>query len=228
MTAKVSLAIASGLNLRSNSDGNDFSGQYVEPVLSYRLFRRWRIEAGARFGWEQISWQGDQVFQQPKLRLIADTTPRLSLAMEGGYEFRQVENGREFSAPTFQLSANYLLLPGTAVEMSGSHGLRVSDAFNNQVARSTTLRVGLRQEFPRDWQLSISAGFSLDDYENIAKGSSGNVREDDYYFVNSQLRIPIARSQSLTVYYLYRRQDSSLQSVGFSNNQCGLIWSFAF
>ncbi len=228
LTEKTHLVLGAGVDSRSFSGGADSTGEHVEPLISYRLWRHWNFEFGARFGLEQVSGGPEQRIQQPKIRLVCDPTPRLSFQAEAGYEFREIENNQDFAEPSFLLGTSYRLREGTTVTLDASHGLRVSDAYGNQVVTSTIVRAEWRQQLNHRCDFSLSGGYSTDDYQQVSSSSSGSSRTDQYFFARTQLGIPIGRTQSLAVYYLRRQQDSTLQSSDFENNQVGLLWSLNF
>ena len=140
----------------------------------------------------------------------------------GGVEFRQFENNSrsEYISPVFEVGANYQPFDGTSVTLSGSRRTYNSGVLAGQDFAGTTITVGLQQRLLQRFRVGVSGGYQNSDYFSTVTGVMAN-RQDNYYFIEPSLDLPITRFWTVGGYYLHRQNDSSFHIFNFDDNQVG-------
>ncbi len=164
----------------------------------------------------------DQTFEQVNVRLSYQATDKLNLYASAGVEFRQFDGNRsERTSPTFELGAMYRPFDGTTITLSAGTPILNSGFFPAQDFQATNVVLRIQQRLLQRIYLGLAAGYENSDYFATSTGVNAT-RNDDYYFVEPSIDVLITRFLSAGVYYLHRRDDSSIAFFSFYDNQVGV------
>ena len=164
----------------------------------------------------------DQTFEQVNVRLRYEATGKLNFYASAGVEFRQFDGNRsERTSPTLELGAIYRPFDGTTITLSAGTPILNSGFFPDQDFQATNVVLHIQQRLLQRIYLGLVAGYENSDYFATAAGVSAP-REDNYYFVEPSVDVLITRFLSAGVYYLHRRDDSSIAFFSFYDNQVGV------
>jgi len=156
------------------------------------------------------------------VRLNYEATGKLNFYASAGVEFRQFNGNRsERTSPTFELGAMYRPFDGTTITLAASTPILNSGFFPDQDFQATNVVLRIQQRLLQRVYLGLAAGYENADYFATANGVSAP-REDNYYFVEPSVDVLITRFLSAGVYYLHRRDDSSIAVFSFYDNQVGV------
>ena len=170
----------------------------------------------------------DQTFEQVNVRLSYQATGKLNLYASAGVEFRQFDGNRsERTSPTFELGAMYRPFDGTTITLSAGTPILNSGFFPAQDFQATNVVLRIQQRLLQRIYLGLAAGYENSDYFATSTGVNAT-RNDDYYFVEPSIDVLITRFLSAGVYYLHRRDDSSIASFSFYDNQVGVRATIRF
>jgi uncharacterized protein (PEP-CTERM system associated) len=109
-----------------------------------------------------------------------------------------------------------------------------SNALGSAINQQTAFTASLRQGLADNLTLNLEGGYSMAEYElttrNAPAGVVGGIRDDNYAFVKPSLAYRFAERAQATVYYQYRRNDSTAlaNANDFYNNQLGFELSYRF
>jgi len=170
----------------------------------------------------------DQTFEQVNVRLRYEATGKLNFYASAGVEFRQFDGNRsERTSPTFELGAIYRPFDGTTITLSAGTPIFNSGFFPAQDFQATNVVLRIQQRLLQRIYLGLAAGYENSDYFATSTGVNAT-RNDDYYFVEPSVDVLITRFLSAGVYYLHRRDDSSIASFSFYDNQVGVRATIRF
>ena len=134
----------------------------------------------------------------------------------------------------FGLDATWKAAERTDVRVGATRGRVASNALGSALNQQTAFTVGLRQGLADNLTLTLEGGYSMAEYElttrNAPASVVGSIRDDNYAFVKPGLAYRFAERAQASVYYQYRRNDSTAlaNSNDFYNNQLGFEISYRF
>jgi hypothetical protein len=198
--------------------------------LNYRYSDKLILGLGGTGGYDVVGGPNpNQTFEQANARLSYQVTGKIALSLSGGLEFRQFEhNSRgQYISPVYALIASYQPFDGTTVALNGSRGTYNSGVLAGQDFSGTTIIGSFRQRFAQRFFVGLAAGYENNNYFSTISGLSTN-RNDNYYFIEPGLDFSITRFWTIGAYYLYRRNDSSLQPFAFDDSQVGFRTGLVF
>ena len=225
------------------SGGGNFSADQYETQISsqnysgniyvnYRYSDKLIIGLGGTGGYnttDQLGGTGnDQTYEQVNLRVAYTVTAKINLSASAGVEFRQFsDSGGDKTSPVYELNASYQPFDGTSFNLTGSRHTANSAVLAGQDYAETTINFSVNQRLLQRVYLGLAVGYQNNDYFSTINGVASN-RNDDYYYVQPSADIAVTRFWTVGAYYLYRQNDSSLQSFQFHNEQVGVRTSLTF
>jgi hypothetical protein len=231
LTGKLFLSNSIGLTI--DDYASSFIGSqnvYANLYLNYNYSEKLVIGLGGTGGYNTVE-QGspDQTYEQANVRMSYNATGKISLSASGGAEFRQFENNAQGTniSPVFELSGTYKPFDGTTVNLIGSRRIQNSASLGGQDYTTTNMHVNLNQRFIRRFTLGLALGYERSEYFSTIQGLTAT-RDDDYYYVQPTVDATIMRWWTAGVYYIYRKDSSSLASFSFDDNQFGLRSTITF
>ncbi len=205
-------------------------------VLSGNLFMNYNyspklivgIGGTVGYNWVESSNPG-QTYEQINARVTYQATGKISINASGGVEFRQFDepgsSGR--TSPVYTIEATYQPFDGTSISLTGSRGTTNSAASINQDYVNTNVFFGIRQRLLQRFNIAVAGGYQNSEYFSTVTGLN-TMRSDNYFFIQPSVDVKVTRFWTVGVYYLHRRDDSSISFSGFDNNQVGMRTALAF
>jgi len=226
----------------------DYSGAFSDSAdrsaslwLDYQFLPKLKAGVGGTLGYLQIDGNAvnhnpNSAYYQGRVRLDWQATEKVNVNASGGYEYRNIQD-MTAADPTmfvFGLNANWKVAERTAVQIGANRGRVASNALGSAINQQTTFTAGLRQGLADNLTLALEGGYSIAEYElttrNAPPGVAAGIRDDYYAFVKPSLAYRFAERAQATVYYQYRRNDSTAlaNANDFFNNQLGFEISYRF
>jgi hypothetical protein len=214
----------------------DYSNDFINSEIfsgglyfNYRWTPKVTVGIGGTFGFDNVDDPNpDQTFEQVNVRLSYEATGKLNFYGSVGAEFRQFDGNRsERTTPVFEIGAIYHPFDSTTITLSANRNMFPSGFFPDQDFAATNVVLRIQQRLLQRVYLGLSAGYENADYFATDSGVSAT-RNDDYYFVEPSVDVLITRFLSAGVYYLHRRDDSSIAFFSFYDNQVGVRATIRF
>jgi uncharacterized protein (PEP-CTERM system associated) len=135
-------------------------------------------------------------------------------------------DGGDLVTPIFSASIGYHLFEQTTLSLSAARTVSPS-LFQNQVAETTDLGLGLAQRLFGKFQLSLGFGYHLSDLKD-ATGSLATARSDTGISFSAGVTYPLWKHFTSAVFYQYTKNSSSQGAFGYSSSQAGASLSWAY
>ena len=170
----------------------------------------------------------DETFEQANFRASYNLTGKLSASGSVGVEFRQYDSGQNsYVTPVFDLGLIYTPFDGSALSISGSRRIAPSGSATGQDFDSTQFTISGSQRFLQRFFLRLTGGYENLTYVAATPGVS-SPRVDNYYFIIPAIDVKITRFWYAGGFYQRRKDNSSLSSFSFDENQAGIRLTFTF
>ena len=207
---------------------HSFNEWVVGPWVDYWLTPKVRLGAGVKGGWLDVQQSSNQNYVQGLLRMLYLWSEKLEINVSGGGEYREYhDSSQSRTEPVFSLGANYKPFDNTTLVIEGYRKTRTSVVLANQNYALSGVGGRVSQVVRDNWTLSLGAGYENLDYHST-QANVVSTRRDNYYFTRVGVDWDATDRLSLGVFYLYRQNDSTTATSEFSNNQVGLIATYAF
>ena len=206
---------------------NSFNEWVVGTWLDYWLTPKVRVGTGVKAGWVDVVNSANQTYQQALVRVSYLWSEKSELNASVGAELREFQNGSNKGDPVFSLGAKYKPFENTTISLDGYRRNQTSFTFVNQNYHLTGVSGTVSQLIRDRYTLSLEGGYENLKYVATSAGVVAN-RRDDYAFVRVGADMDVTRRLSVGAFYLYRKNNSSVATSSFSNNQVGLTASYAF
>jgi hypothetical protein len=226
--------------LSINADVNQSLAYYPSSLYSnvyewsggayflYQITPKISLGVGPRAGYDEIPGQPSQTWEQGLLHLTYNVTEKVTLTASGGGEVRQFDtNISDQVTGVFNVGAYWTPFVGTSLNITGYRRNAPSYSVGGTNFTATGISTGIRQNFLEDFWLGINGGYENDAYTPASQGITG-ARNDNYYYVRPYFQWTPQKWVSLTAYYQYSRNDSTLNVVSFNDNQVGASVSFRY
>jgi len=226
----------------------DYSGAFSDTAdrsaslwLDYQFLPKVKAGVGGTVGYLQVDGNAvnhnpNSAYYQGKLRLAWQATEKVTINANGGYEYRNIQD-LAVSDPSmfvFGLDATWKAAERTSVRLGATRGRIGNNALGSALNQQTAFTASLRQGLADNLSLNLEGGYSMAEYElttrNAPAGVAAGIRDDSYVFVKPSLAYRFAERAQATVYYQYRRNDSTAvaNANDFYNNQLGIELSYRF
>lgn len=223
LTGGLGYSVSDYATLISSSvlSGNIYFNYTYSPKLALGL--------GLAGGYDSVDAPSQsQTFEQVNARASYELTGKVSATLSAGVEFRQAEGGGdENPSPVFEGALFYQPFDGTSLSLWLSRRTLNSAVLAGQDFHSTSVIVSARQRFLQRLYFGLSVGYEHSEYFSTISGLS-SARTDNYYFLQPSLDFNITSFWTAGVYYFYRKDDSSLSTFSFYDNQYGFRTSLTF
>ncbi|MFM8469199.1 MAG: outer membrane beta-barrel protein [Limisphaerales bacterium] len=204
--------------------------------LDYQVLPKVKMGAGAGVGYLQVdgtaaNHNANSAYYQGLVRLAWSATEKLTINASGGIEHRNIQE-RGAADPdgfVFGVSADWKASERTTVALSATRGRKASNAQVAQLNEETALTGSIKHSLFDRVSLSLDGGYSYSHYKATST-ASGALRDDNYFYAKPGLTYKFVERAQATLYYQYRRNDSTFADNGndFYNNQLGLELSYRF
>ena len=226
----------------------DYSGAFSDTAdrsaslwLDYQFLPKVKAGVGGTVGYLQVDGNAvnhnpNSAYYQGKLRLAWQATEKVTINANGGYEYRNIQD-LAVSDPSmfvFGLDATWKAAERTSVRLGATRGRIGNNALGSALNQQTAFTASLSQGLANNFILNLEGGYSMAEYElttrNAPVGVLAGIRDDNYAFVKPSLAYRFAERAQATVYYQYRRNDSTAlaNANDFYNNQLGIELSYRF
>lgn len=213
-------------DIEQGVDARDYLGRLW---FVYGLTSKLDASVGAAFGHLEASDQPGQPYQQILLRSRYESTQKLSFNASAGVEFRQFDSGRTSrTTPVFDVTGNWQPVNSLVVSLTAYRRVTSSASLVEENFTSTGVSLIGRQRIIGGLSLELSGGYEQAVYSSAADSSASVDREDDYAYGRAALLYSLRKWGQVSVFHLYRNNDSSLANFSFENRQTGLQWQVAF
>jgi hypothetical protein len=207
-------------------DARDYVGRLW---FVYSLTSKLDASVGAAFGHLEAADQPGQPYQQLLLRARYESTRKLSFSSSAGVEFRQFDSGRSSrTTPVFDVTGNWQPVDSLLVSLTAYRRVTSSAALVEENFTSTGVSLLGRQRVIGGLSLELSGGYEQADYSAAGDSSATVGRQDDYAYSRAALLYALPKWGQVSVFHLYRNNDSSFANFSFGNRQTGLEWRVAF
>ncbi len=207
-------------------DARDYLGRLW---FVYSLTSKLDASVGAAFGHLEASDQPGQPYQQLLLRARYESTRKLSFSSSAGVEFRQFDSGRSSrTTPVFDVTGNWQPVDSLLVSLTAYRRVTSSASLVDENFTSTGVSLLGRQRVIGGLSVELSGGYEQADYSPSGDSSAIVDRQDDYAYGRAALLYALPKWGQVSVFHLYRNNDSSLANYSFGNRQTGLEWRVAF
>lgn len=226
----------------------DYNGVFSDTAdrsaslwLDYQFLPKVKAGLGATVGYLQVDGDAanhnpNSAYYQGKVRLAWQATEKVTINVNGGYEYRNIQDlsASDPSMFVFGLDATWKAAERTAVRIGATRGRVASNALGSALNQQTAFTASLRQGLAENLTLNLEGGYSMAEYETTTRNAAAfvlaGIRDDSYAFMKPSLAYRFAERAQATVYYQYRRNDSTafFNANDFYNNQLGFELSYRF
>lgn len=220
---------------------SDTADRTASLWFDYQFLPKVKAGVGGTVGYLQVdgnalSHNPNSAYYQGKLRLDWQATEKINIQANGGYEYRNIQDAaaNDPSMFVFGLDATWKAAERTSVKLGATRGRVASNALGGALNQQTAFTAALRQGLAENLTLTLEGGYSMAEYEttsrNTPPGIVAGIRDDNYVFVKPSLGYRFAERAQASVYYQYRRNESTALANGndFYNNQLGVELSYRF
>lgn len=204
----------------------DFFQSSASIAARYRYSPKTEMEVAYRYGQADVDGAGSQTFQRFGGGLLWRPRSKLSLAVEGGVEFRNYEVGSGVE-PYLSARVNWTPRAKTAFYAEAYRREEASAAEEGENFDVTGIRVGVNQELRDGWSAGLEYGRQTSDYFGIT-GQPESGREDVISFFRPSVRYAFSEDTQLAFLYQWSKNDSNDPEFSFDNNQFGVSVNHRF
>lgn len=194
--------------------------------FNYKWTPKITAGVGISGGVLDVDLSGQQTYEQALGKLTYITTEKLSFEGEGGVEVRQTSS-EERVTPVFTVSASYNPFEATTVRLSAYSRTENSASLAGEDYTTTGASLAIHRTIWHRFDVGVSGGYEHSDYENV-NGTANASRKDNYFFVQPSIQFDVWSWARAEVFYLYRRNDSTISQSAFADNQVGLQFDFSY
>jgi Putative beta-barrel porin 2 len=209
----------------------------------YHLSEKMSLIGSGNIGVDKPNREKQQTFEQALLGINYQPTEKISLAAQGGAEFRQgvennldgINNGnnqsRDVTNPIFSAQIGYIPFDSTAISITASQGVRTSADSAQQTVVDSAVGASITQRFFQRFFLNFTLGYTHtkdeDSGGNNTTDTTANEVQDVLSYRTSLSVAPTAWS-SVAIYYQYLDNQSNIATDTYHDNQVGLSVSAQF
>ena len=208
--------------------GHDYREFISRSFIDHDVGPRTTIGVGVTLGRLKVQGSGLQTYEQLLARAKYSAAAKLSFAVSGGVELRQLPGGDSQVTPVFNAQAAYTPYELLKFRFDTYRRVQPSIATAGQNTVVTGVSAGAEYRFLQRWQASVAAGYEHAQYERSGHGTKAPDRKDNYAFGRIGVDYSFAHNWRAGAFYSYRTNDSTRSGSSFDNNQVGLQSSVAF
>ena len=171
-----------------------------------------------------------QFYKQLLLTASYEATGKISLSMDAGMDFREYEGAAatdDRSNFTFRLTGTYKMRERTLLSLSGARVVEGSAAVLGVSVRRNTFQVGVDQQIGERMRLAVNLGYDVGEFESSRTDISSD-RTDDFLFGKATLTYNLSKHAYLSAFYELRDQNSSQDTLTYTNNRYGIQLGITF
>lgn len=204
----------------------DFFQSSASIAARYRYSPKTEMEVAYRYGQVDVDGAGRQIFQRIGGQLLWRPRSKVSVAVEGGLEFRDYEVGSGVE-PYLSARVDWTPRAKTTLYLEAYRREEASAAEEGENFDVTGIRVGVNQELRDGWSAGLEFGRQNSDYFGI-NGQPESGREDFISFFRPSVRYVLSEDAQLVFLYQWSKNDSNDPTFSFDNNQFGVSMNYRF
>ena len=228
LTPVLSMDLDVSQALRWTSGFNRTFSWSILDSLDHQLRDDLSVGLVGGLGYDQIEPGGDMSSERLQGRLRGRVGEKLSYNVSGGVEFRQFmgTDAPTKISPVLDGSLDYQVTSTTGLGVYYQRQVSPS-YFNDEFIETTAVGGSLSQRLLGHLNLSLTGGYRWTDRNSTANPTQRQ-NKDDYTFVRVGLSTRFLRRGSISVFYLWSDNASTVQSLSFMSRQIGVNVSYGF
>ncbi|HUJ09596.1 MAG TPA: outer membrane beta-barrel protein [Verrucomicrobiae bacterium] len=194
----------------------------VDGFLNRELSSKITGGVGGSAGYVDPSDGPVQTYERLLGRLMYALTGKVEVDANGGVEWRDFHSHQSTSTiPVFGIGAAYHPFEGTTLSLEAGRRDEISGALTNEDYTASTVSLAVRQRVLTDrLHVSFTGSYENRDYHASAEQVSGS-RTDDFYLLRTEVELSLVRHFTVSAFYQYETDSSSVPARRFSDNQFG-------
>lgn len=217
-------------NTSTNSSGNlaNYREWSTLDWLNYQFWPRLNVATGIGFGYDDVESSPALLFEQYQARIQWRATDKISFQLHGGIEDLQFLSGGESDliSPVFDGTIQYQPFEVTKLSLTAQRSVSPS-LFQNQTTENTSFGGDLNQRLLEYFYLDLNGGYQITKYTSSTSSTAVN-REDDYYFLNTQLSCTFLKRGTVAIFYQVSENSTSASGFGFVTHQVGFQIGYSY
>jgi hypothetical protein len=197
--------------------------QYEGRVgMDYQVFPKTRVGLQGVVG--TIDQSGDplQYYQQGLVVLNYTATGKLTFRLSAGVQALELQGNDTIRIlPVFSLGVNYQPFDGTALTVMGYRNVTGSLIAGQDII-ATGFETSVQQRFFQKFIAQLSSGYENDQYIATTTDEAPSDRVDNYVYIRPRLSYSFIEWLSASIFYEFRRTNSSDSESSFYDNRIGM------
>lgn len=194
----------------------------------YQITPKISLGVGPNIGTDELPGQPSQTWEQGLVHATYNATEKLTIKASAGGEVREFDaNVSNQVTGIFDIGGYWTPFEGTQLNLTGYRRNNPSYAIGGTNYTATGISAGIKQNFLQNFYAGINGGYENDAYTAASVGATG-ARNDNYYYIHPYLEWAPEKFLTVTAYYQYSANDSTLSSISFNDNQVGSTISFKY
>jgi hypothetical protein len=222
------LALSQNIQQTSGGFENMYSWSTVD-WLNYQPQSRFNIGIGPGLGYNHADFGPDSVFEQGQARLNWRVRDKLSIQLSGGFqetEFLGGQGAPDLFSPIYGGSIQYQLFDPTQISIYFNRVVSPS-LFVGEYTEDTVIGCSISQRFFKQFFLNVSGAYNNQQYVASSADVSA-ARTDKFYSVDVRLSHAVLERGTLSIFYQYGRDNSTVGGYSFISNQYGIEANYSF
>jgi len=235
LTADYAISDKTSVELNADYSLSEYSGLLgsrgtrVECFLNYLIDPKLKVGVGGGIASLDVDAGNAQTSQQWLVHAIFSPTPKTSINVSAGGEFRQISGAPDRGPdPVFSVGAAWMPREKLTVTIDARRRTYGSAALTGQNYEATGVIAGVTGNLTHALNVSLAIGYEHDEYQSAMTGVVAT-RRDDYWFVRPGLDWRISPRFGVGIFYEFSTNQSSGEgSRPFDRNQTGLTANYSF
>jgi Putative beta-barrel porin 2 len=197
--------------------------------LNYVPISNFNLGIGPGLGYTHAEFGPSSFFLQAQARLNWRATDKLSFQLTGGVqetEFLGSQGGRNLFSPIYGATIQYQPFSQTQLSVYGNRSVSPS-LFVGQYTETTTIGASISQRLFGQIYLSVSGSYNDQQY-TASSTLVTTSRTDHFYSLTARVSHSFLERGTISVFYDYGSDDSTVAGYSYSSNQFGAEVSYAF
>ena len=212
----------------------------VNSSLIYHLSDKMSLVGSGNVGIDKPKGEKQQTFEQALLGVNYQPTQKISMAVQGGAEFRQgiqnnfgggdnSQSGSETN-PIFSVELGYVPFDSTTLSVLASQGVYTSSAANQQTVVTSTVTASATQRFFQRFFLNFTIGYTHNENQQGTGNENLALANETTDLISYRTSLSVAPTAwtSVAIYYQYLDNQSNIATETYHDNQLGLSISAQF
>ena len=200
----------------------------VDTFLNWQALPKLVTAVGGSFGYVDIDQNPSERYERALLRAVHTATAKLDVTATVGAEWRQYNSGQASAFdPVFGLSGAYRPFDRTTLTLEAHQREQPSTILSGQDFTATGVTGEIRQRVGEPFFVSLAGGYEHRKYRATQPGVTAT-RQDDYALVRAGVGANFLHHWTITIFYEYQQDLSSVKYQGFRDNQVGMETTWGF